>query len=184
MYSGGRYETCFRRVSRVHHPSFSHAARGPCQECLHRDICNRGPGDFGAKRAFPSIHRHFGSVRRAYSVRGDYHDPKKGYLYFRVPPEKEEAIRKDWEQLKGFAGTGEVVAFGEYWVPSPIDPQGNPHHSLQVTIHTADDLSSPDDYPLYRDPVGVRRGSEMTCDANHDPKCHKIMAQLRAAWHH
>jgi hypothetical protein len=115
---------------------------------------------------------------------GDYHYPKKGYLYFRVPPEKEEAIRKDWEQLKGFAGTGEVVAFGEYWVPNPSDPQGNPHHSLQVTIHTSDDLSSPDDYPLYRDPVGVRRASEMTCDADHDPKCYKIMTQLRAAWHH
>lgn len=120
---------------------------------------------------------------------GDYHDPKKGYLYFRVRPEKEEAVRKDCEQLKGFAGTGEVVAFGGYWVPNPNDPQGNPHHSLEVTIHTSDDVSSPDDYPLYRDPAGVLtpgvlRGSEMTCDADHDPKCHKIMAQLRAAWHH
>jgi len=114
---------------------------------------------------------------------GGYHYPKKGYLYFRIRPERNEAIRKDWAQLRGFAGTGEVVAFGEYWVPNPNDPQGNPHHSLEVNIRTSGEATSPDDYPLYLGRGGVLRASEIASDADHEPACNKIIAQLREASH-
>ena len=79
---------------------------------------------------------------------GDYAPPKRGYLYFRTVPGREQAARKDWASLRSVAGTGEVVGFTDYWVPNPHDVNGNPHHSLQVTVHNERDAASPDDYPL------------------------------------
>ena len=49
---------------------------------------------------------------------------------------------------KSIAGTGQVVGFARYWVPNPGDPSGNPHHSLEVTVHADHDVASPDAYPL------------------------------------
>jgi hypothetical protein len=79
---------------------------------------------------------------------GDYRAPQRGYLYFRIPPEMEQATRKDWNELKSVAGTGQVVGFAQYWAPNPADPNGNPHHSLEVTVHADNDAGSPDAYPL------------------------------------
>ena len=117
---------------------------------------------------------------------GAYHQPKKGYLYFRIRPEREEAIRKDWAQLKHFAGTGEVVAFAEYWVPNPNDPQGNPHHSLEVTVHAEGESSpTPDIYPI---PLpGVIKAEAIVHNpknAENDCNADKIVEQLQEAWRH
>lgn len=84
---------------------------------------------------------------------GDYAPPKRGFLYFRTVPGGETAARKDWTALTSVAGTGEVVGFTFYWVPNPHDPGGNPHHSLEVTVHNEGDAASPDDYPLSFDEV-------------------------------
>jgi hypothetical protein len=44
--------------------------------------------------------------------------PKRGYLYLSVPdrttPADRDAIKKEWADLKAVAGTGEVVAFGDW----------------------------------------------------------------------
>jgi hypothetical protein len=45
-----------------------------------------------------------------------YSAPKAGYLYYRLPPGKEEIARREWKDLKSVAGTGEIVAFGGRYV--------------------------------------------------------------------
>jgi len=100
---------------------------------------------------------------------GEYQPPQRGYLYFRVSPGAEPAARKDWTQLK--AGTGQVVGFAFYWVPNPSDPQGNPHHSLEVKVRSDGDAAPPDVYPIPH-PGGVVKAGDHAFDE-------KIAAQLQ-----
>jgi len=111
---------------------------------------------------------------------GSYQRPQKGYLYFRIAPGTEQATRKDWSALSILAGSGKVVAFGQYWVPNPDDPQGNPHHSLEVKVHAEGESATPDAYPIPY-PRGVMTADAMVQDTNHDPGVEKIAAQLQAA---
>ena len=111
---------------------------------------------------------------------GMYQRPQKGYLYFRIAPGTEQATQRDWSELRAVAGSGKVVAFGEYWVPNPDDPWGNPHHSLEVTVHEERDAATPEVYPIS---VGVMKAVDMVHSANHDPRFDKIAAELQAASH-
>jgi len=104
---------------------------------------------------------------------GKYGSPQRGYLYFRIPPGREVQALKDWKELNVLAGTGRVVGFADYWVPNPSDPQGNPHHSLEVTVHTAPDDASPGLYPLSN-----LRGI-VTAGDKADPAFDSIATQLR-----
>jgi len=79
---------------------------------------------------------------------GAYQDPQRGFLYFRLASGDEQAVRKEWKQLRAVAGTGRVVGFTFYWVPNPGDPGGNPHHALEVSVHKNGEAASPEDYPL------------------------------------
>jgi hypothetical protein len=79
---------------------------------------------------------------------GGYARPQRGFLYFKTVPGRENAAKREWAALKSVAGTGEIIGFAYYWVPNPQDPGGNPHHSLEVTVHTNGGAASPDDYPL------------------------------------
>jgi len=106
---------------------------------------------------------------------GDYRTPQRGYLYFRIRPGMEQASRKDWNQLKSIAGTGQVVGFAQYWVPNPGDPSGNPHHSLEVTVYADHDAASPDAYPVPNLEGIVKRGDRG------DPDFDKIAAQVQKA---
>jgi hypothetical protein len=111
---------------------------------------------------------------------GNYRNPQKGYLYFRIAPGTEQATRRDWSELKTLAGSGKVVEFGQYWVPNPDDPQGNPHHSLEVTVHGEGDLATLDVYPLPR----LEGVTEVKMsDKDHDPQSDNIATQLREAAH-
>jgi hypothetical protein len=108
-----------------------------------------------------------------------YMCPRRGYLYFRITPGTEAATRRDWSELRAVAGSGKVVAFGPYWLPNPDDPQGNPHHSLQVTVHAEGDSATPEVYPI---PGGVMKAVDMVHSPNH-PLFDKIAAQLQEASH-
>jgi hypothetical protein len=44
--------------------------------------------------------------------RDGYHDPKRGYMYFKQRPGDEAVCRKEWADLKSVAGTRQIVAFG------------------------------------------------------------------------
>jgi hypothetical protein len=106
---------------------------------------------------------------------GQYKSPQRGFLYFRIPPGMEEATRKDWSELKTVAGTGRPVGFGQYWVPNPNDPQGNPHRSLEVRVHTDGDAASPEVYPLPH-PKGIVKAGD-----KEDFQFDNIVAQLEKA---
>jgi hypothetical protein len=70
--------------------------------------------------------------------------PQRGVLYFELPKGREEAVRKEWTELKRLAGSGQAFGFTRYWDPNPVN------HSLLVTVHTTEDLGSPEPYPLER----------------------------------
>jgi hypothetical protein len=107
---------------------------------------------------------------------GDYRPPQRGYLRLQIRPGEEQACRKDWNELKRIAGTGQVVGFGQYWVPNPNDPSGNPHRSLEVTVHRGSKNTSRETYPLPNLKGVVTRGDK------DDPKFEKIAAQLQDAY--
>jgi hypothetical protein len=109
---------------------------------------------------------------------GNYHSPQKGYLYFRLAPGTEQATRRDWSELTTVAGSGKVVGFGQYWVPNPNDPHGNPHTSLEVRVHAEGDVATPDVYPLPQQ-GGVTEVKAGNMDR--DPHSDEIAAQLLAA---
>jgi hypothetical protein len=99
---------------------------------------------------------------------GLYQAPQPGYLYFRIPPGREREARKDWNELRKFAGTGQVVGFTSYWVPKP-------NHSLEVRVHTDGDTASPVAYPLAH-PKGIVKAGDQN-----DPDFDKIAVQLQKA---
>jgi hypothetical protein len=41
-----------------------------------------------------------------------HHPPVCGYLYYKINPDKPDACKAEWNDLKSIAGTGQVVAFG------------------------------------------------------------------------
>jgi len=68
----------------------------------------------------------------------------RGYLYYKLParPDSRQLALQEWNDLKGVAGTSQIVAFGSRFFGSP-------------TVRTADDRpQSPDEYSLN---FGVRR---------------------------
>jgi hypothetical protein len=111
---------------------------------------------------------------------GNYRSPQKGYLYFRIAPGAEQETRRDWRELKTLAGSGKVVEFGQYWVPDPDDPQGNPHHSLEVTVHAEGELATPEVYAFPRLEGVTEVGIGGTGDDAHSDQ---IAAQLRETTH-
>jgi len=106
---------------------------------------------------------------------GQYRSPQRGYLYFRIRPGMEQATRKDWNELKTVAGTGRAVGFAQYWMPNLNDPQGNPHLSLEVKVHTDGDAASPEVYPLPH-PKGIVKAGD-----KEDFQFDNIVAQLQKA---
>ena len=108
---------------------------------------------------------------------GIYKSPQRGFLYFQIPSGMEQTVRKDWNELKSIAGTREVVGFAQYWMPNPTDPNGNPHRSLEITVHADNDAASPEIYPLPNPKGIVKHGDE------HDPDFAKIAGQLQNSLH-
>ena len=104
-----------------------------------------------------------------------YQAPREGYLYFRIRPGAERATLEDWNTLKAAAGTGRVVGFADYWEANPDDPQGNPHTSLEVTVHSVNESAPPDTYPT-PNPKGVLDRPGAT-----DPNFAKIAMELKLA---
>jgi len=49
--------------------------------------------------------------------RDRYRAPEKGYLYYKLPAEKSDAARKEWNDLKAIAGSGDVIGFGSRYSP-------------------------------------------------------------------
>ena len=104
---------------------------------------------------------------------GAYQAPQRGYLYFWIPSDREQAARNELDQLRTVAGTRQVVGFAFYWVPNPNDPGGNPHHSLEVKVGRIGEGAAPDAYPI-RYPKGVVRAGDEDFDAAIATKLHNF----------
>lgn len=90
---------------------------------------------------------------------GLHRPPERGELYFSLNPDNPDASRADWQALHAASGTGDVVAFAEYWTPTSLDqlPGQIPiqkfanvssNTSLVVTVHTAESPVLPEPYPI------------------------------------
>lgn len=64
-----------------------------------------------------------------------YAPAQRGYMYFKVKPDKETLCRNEWADLKSLAGTGKIVGFGGRYQPrgtvrkadaKPADPDVYP----------------------------------------------------------
>jgi hypothetical protein len=60
----------------------------------------------------------------------DYRPPARGYLYYRLPTNRDVA-RREWADLKQLAGSSQLVAFGSRWEGAPRlrgadEPPANP----------------------------------------------------------
>ena len=51
--------------------------------------------------------------------RNTYQAPQRGYLYFKLPKNKEDLARNEWTDFKGIAGKREVVGFGNRYMIKP-----------------------------------------------------------------
>ena len=51
--------------------------------------------------------------------RDSYLPPQKGYLYYKLPGEKSEVARAEWNDLKSVAGSGDVIGFGSRHATHP-----------------------------------------------------------------
>jgi hypothetical protein len=109
--------------------------------------------------------------------------PQRGYLYFNLIPGKEQAVRKDWADLKAVAGTGRVVGFGQYWITKPAT--GAIHWSLEVQVHDKEDVALPEPYA-----VPNEKGIVKTFDSEADTRprfgeaSSTIIERLREAYRH
>lgn len=67
-----------------------------------------------------------------------YSDPQRGYLYYEAPSGKEDVCRKEWNDLKKAAGTGQVLGFG---TSADVKAQGKVRRSDEK-------VERPDPYPV------------------------------------
>jgi hypothetical protein len=76
------------------------------------------PSDFEAERAFIS-----GTFVVPVPVSSGLHQPPaRGHLYFSLDAANAGRTRADWQALRAAAGTGQVVGFGQYWMPCSSSP--------------------------------------------------------------
>jgi hypothetical protein len=90
------------------------------------------PGSGAARRI-----QVWGTFARAVKGNGEeYTAPEHGYMYFSLPPDKQDLCRKEWTDLKKLAGTKQCVAFGSRYKPTG-------------TVRKKDDpAKEPDVYPV------------------------------------
>lgn len=86
-----------------------------------------------------------------------YTEAARGYMYFTAPPGKEALARKEWNDLKAVAGSGQIVAFGSRWRPIG-------------TVRKADEKpAKPDPYPLEMGLVKITSSTEPDRRADYKP---------------
>ena len=100
---------------------------------------------------------------------------KHGYLYFQLPGEgvwregvpRNEVTRREWNDLKAVAGTGQMVGFGSSWVGNGIGSSDDPYRVRPASESPA----APNLYVLNTGVVKLPAGGSNE----------EILTQLRAA---
>jgi hypothetical protein len=124
-------------------------------------------------------------------VDGLHQPPTRGHLYFSLNPGEAASSRKEWEALREAAGTGQVVGFGQYWMPcgSSATATGLSNRergancSFEAVVHTTDrTLATPGPYPApgSEGVVTVFDDSDDLCPRFGKPSV-QIVAELREA---
>jgi hypothetical protein len=84
-----------------------------------------------------------------------YSPPQHGYLYYKAPSGKEDACRKEWNDLKKVAGTGHVVGFGSSY---DLKGLGKPRKANEKP-------ESPDVYPVANGLVKMPENGNEVCNS-------------------
>jgi hypothetical protein len=113
---------------------------------------------------------------------GQHRPPVRGHLYFSLNPQMPEATKQDWRALAAAAGTGRIVGFGEYWVPSPDERGGITNSSLEVNVHDVKGTAAPQAYPAAnQDGVVTRFDTDWDICPRFGASSSEIIGALRAA---
>jgi hypothetical protein len=100
---------------------------------------------------------------------GAHQTPQRGYLYYSLPPGREDAVKREWLKLHSVAGTGQVVGFAAYWMLSPRTPGA--YTALEVRVRQDGDAAGPDVYPST---IGV-----LERDDGKNPEFGRFIAELK-----
>jgi hypothetical protein len=101
----------------------------------------------------PATIQIWGSIALAKENHGfDYKEPVRGYLYYKAPAGKEDVCRKEWNDLKKAAGTGQVIGFGSRYDLKALGSV----RKANVKPET------PDTYPVADGLVKIEEGDETT----------------------
>jgi hypothetical protein len=99
----------------------------------------------------PTTIQIWGSIALAREAGGKaWSDPVRGYLYYRAPQGKEDVCRKEWNDMKKAAGTGQVIGFG-----SSYDLKG-----LGQVRKASEKPDRPDPYPVANGLVKIDLSNE------------------------
>jgi hypothetical protein len=58
------------------------------------------------------------SLAKQGAMNDQYEAPQKGYLFYKINPDKRGVCEKEWADLKSVAGNGQCVGFGSRHVPT------------------------------------------------------------------
>jgi hypothetical protein len=121
---------------------------------------------------------------------GLHQPPTRGNLYFSLHAANPDGTRADWQALRAAAGTGQVVGFGEYWMPcsksatdTGFPDRASASCSFETVVHSTDrTLATPGPYPARIDEgvVTVFDHSDDLCPRFGQPSV-QIVADLRNA---
>jgi hypothetical protein len=125
---------------------------------------------------------------------GLHQPPARGHLYFGLYAANPDATRADWEALRAAAGTGQVVGFGQYWMPCSSLPSqaalgrsfpgpADANCSFEATVETTDRtraMTQPYPAPSEDGVVKVFDDSDDLCPRFGQPSV-QIIADLREA---
>ena len=89
-----------------------------------------------------------------------YAPAQRGYMYFKLPPGKEKAALREWNDLKSLAGAEQLVAFGaRYGAKGTVrkaeeKPQNPDLYVVEIGLTKA---TPREDYPPHSDLVALRK---------------------------
>ena len=98
--------------------------------------------------------------------RGSTYEPaQRGYMYFKLPPEKEKAALREWNDLKALAGADQPVAFGARYggkaTVRAADAKTTDPDVYKVDIGMTK-VTPRDEYAPHKDVMALRKSSAKT----------------------
>ena len=105
----------------------------------------------------------WGGFATAGGGRNDYGPAQRGYLYFKLPEGKENAARREWNDLKSLAGKEQLVAFGSRYGEAPkvrkaeAKPENPDSYRLAIGVTK---VTPREGYPPHKDLITLRQATK------------------------